>query len=114
MVTLDVKLALVSVLLIALIVLVIYLAVLAKHGVQTIKSLNRVLEDAEKISGIAAERAVQLDEVADEVQDAVTDVARAVKGKQNSIEVFTNLFKSFSSVASAVNKKEEPRRRKRN
>lgn len=114
MVTLDVKLALVSVLLIALIVLVIYLAVVAKNAVQTIKSLNRVLSDAEKISGIAAERAVQLDGVADEVQEAVTEVARCVQGKQGTIEVLTNLFKSFSSLASAVNKKEEPKRRKRN
>ena len=114
MVTLDVKLALVSILLVALIVLVVYLVIIAKNAVQTVKSLNKVLADAEKISEIAADRTVQLDGVADEVQEAVTDVARAVKGKQGTIEILTNLFKSFSSIASAVNKKEAPRKRKRN
>ena len=114
MITIDVKSFLVYLLLIALIVFVIYLTVMAKNLVQTVKSLNVVLKDTEEITKIASERVVQLDGVADEVQDAVSEVAKSVKGRQNIIEALTNVVKTFGSVASVVNKKtEEPKMTRR-
>ena len=115
MITIDVKSALIYLLLIALIVFVIYLIVMAKNLIQTIKSLNIVLKDTEEITKIASERVVQLDGVADEVQEAVSEVAKSVKGRQNIIEALTNIVKTFGSVSSVVNKKvaEEPKMKRR-
>ena len=58
MITINVKSALICVLFIAVIVLVIYLIIIAKNLVKTIKETNKILTDAAVISKIAAEKTV--------------------------------------------------------
>ena len=100
MITIDVKTALLYLLLVAAIVLVGYLIVVVKNLVTTIKEVNKILADASVVSGVAAEKAVQLDEVVGEVQAAVADVSKAVKGEQSTIGAVSNFAKATSSLVS--------------
>lgn len=99
-VTIDVKQALMYLLFIALIILVCYLIVMTRHLVKTVKHTNKILEDAAVVSGITAEKAVQVDAMLTDVQSAVADVTKAVKGQQNMIGALTNFVKAVGSLAS--------------
>ncbi len=112
MITIDVKSALIYLLLVGLIVFVIYLTVMAKNLIQTVKSLNEVLKDTETVTKIASDRIVQFDGVADDVQSAVSDVANAIKGQQNLIGTVSNIIKSFGSIAAICKNANEEAKKK--
>lgn len=103
MITIDVKATLIYLLLAALIVMVIYLIIIAKNLVKTIKHANQILADTTVISGIAADKAKEIDAIIGDVQSAVSDVSKAVKGQQNLIGAVSNLVKSFGSLAAIFN-----------
>lgn len=104
MVTINVKEALMYVLFIALIILVGYLIAMAKHLIKTVKKTNKILDDAAVVSEVAANKAVQVDGVIDDVQSAVADVAKAVKGQQNFIGAATNFVKAIGSLFAIFNR----------
>ena len=103
MITIDVKAALIYLVLAALIVMVIYLIIIAKNLVKTIKHTNQILEDTTVISGIAADKAKEIDAIIGDVLSAVSDVSNAVKGQQNLIGAVSNIVKSFGSLAAIFN-----------
>lgn len=59
---------------VGLIVLIVYLICIARHLLETVKRANRILEDAERISGIAASRTEDVDGIIDEASGAVMNV----------------------------------------
>ena len=87
MVTIDIKATLVYLLFAALIVLVIYLIIIAKNLVKTIKETNKILRDASVISGIAADKAEQLVGAVSNIVKAFGSLAaifRKEDGEENS------------------------------
>lgn len=106
MVTIDVRTALIWLLLAALIVFVIYLTVAVKNLVTTIKKTNKILEDAAVVSEVAAKKAVEVDSIISDVQGAVSSISDAVQGT-STIGAVANIVKAAGSVASTVKSKEE-------
>lgn len=109
MITIDVKTALVYLLLVAAIVLVGYLIVVAKNLVKTVKEVNKILEDAAVVSSVTAEKASQLDGIVGDVCSAVSDISQAVKGEQSAIGAVSNLAKSAGSLV-AIFKSGKPKK----
>ena len=70
-VTLDIKELLIGLVLIALFVLLIMLIVVLKNLIPSLKKLNLVLGDANRITTVAANKTEQLDGVLDEAVRAV-------------------------------------------
>lgn len=112
MITIDVKTALLYLLLVAAIVLVGYLIVVVKNLVTTIKEVNQILADAAVVSGVAAEKAVQLDEVVGDVQSAVADLSQAMKGEQSTVGAVSNFAKAVGSLIS-IFKSDKPKKNKK-
>ena len=81
MLTLDVKTLLLGILIIALIVLVIYLIVLIANALKALKRVALILEDAQAVSAIVANRADQLDEGVDGVVESVSNFKDGFKDK---------------------------------
>jgi len=102
MITIDVKYTLICLVLIALFVLLIYLAVLAKNLITTVKNTNKVIEDASVVSGIASDKATELDDIVGDLTGAVNDVTKAMKGNQSLIGALTNMAKAIASTVSYV------------
>ena len=67
-VTIDIKTFFVLLVLIALVVLIIYGIILLRRLLVTVDHANKVLEDVEVISAIAATRSEDLDGIIDNVQ----------------------------------------------
>ena len=81
MLTLDVKTLLLGILFIALIVLVIYIIVLIANALKALKRVVLILEDAQAVSAIVANRADQLDEGVDSVVESVSNFKDGFKDK---------------------------------
>lgn len=107
MITIDVKTLLIYLVFIALIILLVYLTVLTKNMIKTVKETNKILEDTSVITGIAADRATEVDEIVGNVSDAVADVTKSIKGNQNVIGAMTNLIKTAGAFVNLFNKDKE-------
>ena len=97
-ITLDLKTLLIALVLIALIVLIIYVIILVKRLFVTIAHTNKVLEDVEVISAIAAERSQDLDGIITNVSGTVSDLSDAVKGNQSTVSAIASIAKSAASI----------------
>ncbi|MDD6042189.1 MAG: hypothetical protein PUB87_00365 [Eubacteriaceae bacterium] len=104
MVNVDVKTVLVWLLYIALIVMVLFIIVLIKNLVTTVKKTNMILEDAKIVSEITAEKANQVDGIVSDVSGAVSDIARAVHNERGLISAISNIVRTTGFVASKVRK----------
>lgn len=100
MITIDVKYTLICLVLVALFVLLIYLAVLAKNLIKTVKNANKVIDDASVVSGITADKATQIDDIVGDISGAVEDLTKAMKGNQSLIGALTNVVKAVGATAS--------------
>lgn len=93
--------------------LVVYIIVFMSHLIKSMKETNKILKDASVISGIAAEKAVQMDSVVEDIQSAVADFSQAVKGQQNLVGAVSNLVKAFGTLAAIFHKESEEEDKKK-
>ncbi|MDD7512127.1 MAG: hypothetical protein PUK21_07150 [Peptostreptococcaceae bacterium] len=107
MLTIELKDLLVGAVLVALFVLVIYLIVLVANMIQTVKKANAMLDDSKVISGIAAERANQLNDVVSDVAESVAGFATSFNGNESVISSIKGLTRAVKSVANTVRKRRE-------
>lgn len=97
-VTVDIRQLIIMLLLVALIVLVIYLVVLTAKAIQTLKKTNQVLDDAKRISTVAAEKTEAMGVAADEAEDALKSIADAVRANSSLIDKASNIGMGISSL----------------
>jgi uncharacterized protein YoxC len=71
---------------IAGLILIIFLIIFVKHLSDTVKNANKVVEDAGIVSGIAAERAQDIDKIASDITASVHSVAENLKGKDGIVK----------------------------
>ena len=97
-VTLDLKTLLIALVLIALIVLIIYVIMLVKKLMVTLANTDKVLEDLEVVTSIAAERSQDVDSIITNVSGTVADLSDAVKGNQSTVSAIASIVKSAASI----------------
>lgn len=113
MITIDIKTALIYLLLVAAVVLVCYLIVVAKNLVTTIKNVNKILEDASVVSGVAAEKSLEVNDMIDNIQTAVADVSSAVKGDASTFGAVANIAKTAASLRNLFKSDNSKKKRKK-
>ena len=99
MITIDLKYTLICLVLIALFVLLIILAKLALNLISTLKNVDKILEDASVVSGVASDKASQVDGIVGDLSSAIGDITGAMRGNQNLVGAITNMVKAISSVS---------------
>ena len=103
---------LLSVLAIAGIVLLVYLIILLRKVIETLKEVDQILADAKVISNVAADKAQKVDGLIDGAADTVGTVVNAIKGNQSMVSAATNFVNATSSFANIM-KKTEPKKSKK-
>lgn len=83
---------------ISAIILLIYLIRLTGTLIKTLKKTNVVLEDTQVITGIAAERAKEVDVAVGDVVEVVTNVTGTLKGKQGMLGSVTSIASAFGAI----------------
>jgi len=95
MLTIDVKTALLSLLIIAAIVLVIYGIVAVYNLTKTLKKSQKVLDDFEIVSRIASERTQELDKFIDQTQ-------KKIKSGQNVLNALPVIASAVAKIMKVV------------
>jgi len=90
--------------LVCLAILIIYCVVFMKNLIKTVQQTNSILEDANVISNIAAERTKDVDKIISDVSETVGNVAENVKKNQSTISAFTTVVKAVMSIKNMVKK----------
>lgn len=120
-VTIDIKMLLIALVLIALIVLIVYGIMVLKKLLITLDHTNKVLEDVETISEIAASRSQDIDGIVDSVSEAAADLSKATSSA-SFVTTVSSIAKSTASLKGLLSgedqevkaaKKEEKRSKKR-
>lgn len=115
-VSIDIKLFLVILVLIALVVLIIYGILVLRKLLVTLDRTNKILEDAEVVTEIAASRSEDLNGIIDDVSGAVSgeggNIVSTVSSIAKSAASLRGLFAQDTEEAAAV-KVERSGRRKR-
>jgi uncharacterized protein YoxC len=89
----------------ALIVLIIYCIILVKNLVPAVKTLNRILENAESVTNIAAGGALEAQKIIADVSQSVSSVSASFKGKESFFQGVTSLVKAVTSFIGILKNK---------
>ena len=89
------------------IVFLIYLTLLIKKLIGTLKEVDVILKDSQVVTSIAADKATKVDGIIDGVRDAAQNVVDALKGNQNVVKAVTSLVNAVTSLAGMLKKTEK-------
>ncbi len=106
-VTIDVKALAIVVVVIAAVVLAVYLVKALKRMIVTLERANKILADVEVVSGIAADRSKDVDNVIGTVSESVSDLSEAIKGNRNVMSAIVSVINAIATVKNAVGKNDE-------
>ena len=101
------KLALLVVIGIGLIILITYCIVFMKNLITTVKHTNKILEDTQVISKIAAEKTQEVDKIIKDVAGSVGSVSDIIKGNQNTLSAITSIVNALGSLKNLKNDKKK-------
>lgn len=87
-------------------VLLIYLILLIRKLIGTLRQVDEILTDAKIVSGVASDKAQKVDGIIDDAGDAVESIVDAIKGNQSVVAAASSLVNTFSSVAGLVRGRE--------
>ena len=92
---------------VGLILLIGYCVAFMRGLVITVKNTNKILEDAQVISNIAAEKSKEIDRMVDDVTSSVGKFSEAVKGNQNIVSALTSVVNATASLRNLIKKLEK-------
>lgn len=90
---------------IGFIVLLIYCVVLVKNLINSVKLTNKILEDSQVITSIAADRAKEVDSIVGDVAESVGSIAESIRGNQSTLKALSSIINSLGALKSLLDKK---------
>ena len=104
-VTIDIKVLALVVIAAAVLVLIAYLIKLLRRLIVAVEHTNKILEDVEVVSEIAADRSKDVDGIISNVSDSVESIKDALSGKENMFTALTSFVKSLMMLKNAASDK---------
>lgn len=89
---------------IGVLILLFYCIQLVRNLIPTVKTLNKILEDANEISGVAVESTHEVKRIVGDVTTSVGTMADIIKGNQNVIAAFTSIINALGSLKNLLRK----------
>ncbi|QHI73031.1 hypothetical protein [Aminipila terrae] len=90
-----------------IIVLLVYCISFVRSLIVTVRHTNKILEDTQVITAIAAARAQDVDLAVGDVAESVSKISEALKGNQSTIAALSSIVNSLVSLKSIFTKKEK-------
>lgn len=88
----------------AVLVLIIYCIVFVKNLIPAVKNMNKILENAQVISGIAAENAQEMNKIISDFSSSVGKISDIIKGNQSVVAALTSLVNAVGSLKNLLEK----------
>lgn len=92
---------------IALLVLIVYCIVFVRNLIPVVKSANKILEDTQIISGIAAENAQNVNKIISDVSASLGSVSDIIKGNQSIVTALASIVNAIGSIKNLLKKSEK-------
>ncbi|MCL1982857.1 MAG: hypothetical protein FWG53_07235 [Clostridiales bacterium] len=87
---------------VGLIVLIAYAIAVLKNLVVTVKQTNKILENTEVITKVAADKSKEVDKLISEVAASVGSVSDIIKGNQSKISALTSIVNAVASLKNLI------------
>ena len=84
-----------------------------KNLVITVQHANKILEDTQVISQIAADKSKEVDKMMGDIASSVGSVSDIIKGNQNTISALTSIVNSLGSLKNIINKSKKYKKDKK-
>ncbi len=91
----------------AVIVLLVYSIVFVRNLIPAVKNINKILEDTQVITGIAAENAKELDKVIGDISSSVGSISDIIKGNQSVVAALTSLINAAGSLKNLLQREKK-------
>lgn len=91
---------------IALAILIVYCILLVRSLIPAVKTLNRVLEDTERITSAAADGVEEAQGAVVAVSKSISALSASFKGNEGFIQGLTSLFRAFTAFIGLFRKKD--------
>ena len=91
----------------AVIILLIYSIVFVRNLIPAVKNMNRILEDTQVITGIAAENAKDVDKVIRDVSTSIGSISDIIKGNQSVVAALTSLINAAGSLKNLLQREKK-------
>jgi len=85
-----------------LIVLIAYCIAFMKNLVVTVKRTNKILEDTQVITKLAADKSKEIDKAISGVTSSIGNLSEALKGNQSKIAAFSSIINALTSLKNLV------------
>lgn len=90
----------------AVLVLLVYCIAFVRNLIPAVKNMNKILEDTQVITGIAAENAKEVDKIIGDLSSSVGSISDIIKGNQSVVAALTSLVNAIGSLKNLLQKKE--------
>lgn len=91
----------------ALLVLLFYCIVFVKNLIPAVKNMNKILEDTQVISGIAADNAKEVNKIIGDLSTSVGSISDIIKGNQSVVAALTSLVSAVGSLKNLLQKEKK-------
>ncbi len=88
----------------AILILIFYCILFVKNLVVTLKNMNKILEDTQVITGIAADSAQNVQKIVTDLSTSIGSVSDIIKGNQSVIAALTALINAIASIKNLLQK----------
>jgi len=92
---------------VGVIIFIIYCIAFMKNLIQTVKCTNKILEDTQVISKIAADRTKDVDKIVNDVVTSAGSISDIIKGNQSTVNALTSIVNSLFSLKNLLNKQKK-------
>jgi len=92
---------------VGIIIFIAYCIAFVKNLVITVKHANKILEDAQVISKIAADRSKEVDKVVNDLVYSVGSVSEVIKGNQSTVAALTSIVNALASLKNIIKKEKK-------
>ena len=93
---------------IALLILIIYLILLVRKAIDTLKRADVVLDYCQDVTGVASTRVIQLDGAVDDLADSITGVADSFRGGQEKGKTLGTVLNAVGSIKDILSGDDDP------
>lgn len=91
----------------AVLILLIYCIAFVKNLIPAVKNMNRILEDTQVITGIAADNAKEVDKIIGDFSSSVGSISDIIKGNQSVVAALTSLINAVGSLKNLLQKEKK-------
>lgn len=90
-----------------LFLLICYGISLMRNLIVTVRHTNKILEDAQIITKLAADRSKDVDKMIDDFATSASSISKNIKGNQSTIAALTSIVNSIASFKKLIKKDDE-------